>query len=81
MPHEIGGYHYGGGFRDVLLFFAYTRLVPYRSFVVSFTDAEGIEHSVRFSAASLYEAAVLALAEFRRHSFAETIFGTPRSSR
>ncbi len=43
--------------------------------VVSFTDPEGIEHSVRVSAASLYEAAVLALAEFRRHGFADTNFG------
>jgi hypothetical protein len=43
--------------------------------VVSFTDSEGIEHSVRVSAASLYEAAVLAMAEFRRHGFADTTFG------
>jgi hypothetical protein len=49
--------------------------VPSRSCVVSFTDSEGIEHSVRVSAASLYEAAVLALAEFRRHGFADTTFG------
>jgi hypothetical protein len=49
--------------------------VPYRSCVVSFTDPEGIEHSVRVSAASLYEAAVLAMAEFRRHGFADTTFG------
>jgi hypothetical protein len=49
--------------------------VPYRSCIVSFTDSEGIEHSVRVSAASLYEAAVSALAEFRRHGFADTTFG------
>ena len=59
----------------LLLVFAYTGIVPYRSCVVSFTDAEGIEHSVRVSAASLYEAAVLAMAEFRRHGFADTTFG------
>lgn len=49
--------------------------MPYRSCVVSFTDAEGIEHSVRVSAASLYEAAVLAMAEFRKHGFADATFG------
>ena len=49
--------------------------MPSRSCVVSFADTEGIEHSVRVSAASLYEAAVLAIAEFRRHGFADTTFG------
>jgi hypothetical protein len=59
------------------IFFAYDLywILPYRSCVVSFTDPEGIEHSVRVSAASLYEAAVLALAEFRRHGFADVAFG------
>ena len=57
------------------LLFAYTRIVPSRSCIVSFTDNEGIHHSVRGSAASLYEAAVLGLAEFRRHGFADTTFG------
>jgi hypothetical protein len=33
---------------------------------VSFTDTEGMTHSVKVTAASLYEAAVLGLAEFRR---------------
>jgi hypothetical protein len=50
--------------------------MPYRSCVVSFTDPEGIEHSVRVSAATLYEAAVLAMAAFRRHGFADTTFGS-----
>jgi len=49
--------------------------VPSRSCVVSFNDSEGIEHSVRVSAATLYEAAVLAMAQFRRHGFADTTFG------
>ena len=49
--------------------------MPSRSCVVSFTDSEGIEHCVRVSADSLYEAAVLALAEFRRHGFADATFG------
>jgi hypothetical protein len=42
--------------RLLLLFFAYIGIVPYRSCVVSFTDVEGVEHSVRVSPASLYEA-------------------------
>jgi hypothetical protein len=33
---------------------------------VSFTDTEGITHAAQVSASSLYEAAALALAEFRR---------------
>jgi len=33
---------------------------------VSFTDADGITHSVAITATTLYEAAVLGLAEFRR---------------
>jgi hypothetical protein len=33
---------------------------------VSFTDTEGITHAAQVSASSLYEAAGLALAEFRR---------------
>jgi hypothetical protein len=60
----------------ILLLFAYTGVVPSRSCVVSFTDADGVEHSVRVSAASLYEAAVLALAEFRRHGFCGYHFWT-----
>jgi hypothetical protein len=43
--------------------------------VVSFADSEGIEHAVQVSAASLYEAAVTAMAEFRRGGFAEANFG------
>ena len=38
--------------------------VPARSCLVSFTDSEGIEHSVRVPAESLYEAAVEAMAAF-----------------
>jgi hypothetical protein len=49
--------------------------VPTRSCRVSFTDSEGLEHAVEVAAASVYEAAVLALAEFRRCGFADTIFG------
>ena len=43
-----------------------------RSCLVSFTDAEGIEHSVRVP---LYEAAVEAIAAFRRSVVAEMPLG------
>jgi hypothetical protein len=46
-----------------------------RSCLVSFTDLEGIEHSVRIPAESLYEAAIEAMAAFRRGAFAEMAFG------
>jgi hypothetical protein len=49
--------------------------VPSRACRVSFTDSEGLEHAVEVAASSVYEAAVLALAEFRRCGFAEAIFG------
>ena len=37
--------------------------------LVSFTDSEGIRHAVEVSASFLYEAAALAIAEFRRCGF------------
>jgi hypothetical protein len=49
--------------------------VPSRPCRVSFTDSEGVEHAVELAAASLYEAAVMALAEFRRCGFADASFG------
>lgn len=49
--------------------------MPARSCRVSFADSEGIEHAVEVAATSLYEAAVLALAEFRRCGFADATFG------
>jgi hypothetical protein len=49
--------------------------MPSRTCRVSFTDSEGIEHAVGVAAASLYEAAVLALAEFRCCGFADATFG------
>jgi hypothetical protein len=42
---------------------------------VSFTDTEGVTHTVSVSASSLYEAAVLGIAEFRRCGFAEVRVG------
>ena len=50
----------------------------FRSCLVSFTDAEGIEHSIRVPAESLYEAAIEAMAAFRRGAFAEMTFGAAR---
>jgi hypothetical protein len=49
--------------------------VPVRSCLVSFTDTEGTEHSVRIPAESLYEAAIEAMAAFRRGAFAEMLLG------
>ena len=42
-----------------------------RACIVSFTDREGLTHAVEVAAASLYEAAALALAEFRRCGFTD----------
>ena len=44
-------------------------LVSVRTCVVSFTDSEGIRHSVEVAAGTLYEAAVLAIAQFRKCGF------------
>jgi hypothetical protein len=49
--------------------------LPYRCCVVSFTDSEGIQHCVQVSAATMYEAAVEALAAFRHSGFADATFG------
>ena len=46
--------------------------------VVSFTDTESISHSVKVEAQSLYEAAALALAEFRGSGVTEPIGGAIR---
>lgn len=42
---------------------------------VSFTDSEGISHSVDVSATTLYEAAVFAVVEFRRASLFDAHVG------
>ena len=48
----------------------YNIVVPTaRTCLVSFTDSENIRHGVEVSATTLYEAAVLAMAEFRRCGF------------
>ena len=41
--------------------------MPVRPCIVSFSDAEGLRHSVEVQAESLYEAAILALKTFREH--------------
>ena len=40
-----------------------------RTCLVSFTDSEGIRHSVEVTASTLYEAAVLAISQFRSCGF------------
>ena len=47
------------------LLFAHDVSVPNRRCRVSFTDSEGVSHSADVTATSLYEACVLALAEFQ----------------
>ena len=49
--------------------------MPSRRCAVSFTDTNGITHSVNVSAGSLFEAAALAVAEFRRCGFADAAPG------
>jgi hypothetical protein len=49
---------------------------PYLRLYVSFTDSEGIEHSVQVPAESLYEAAVEAMAAFRRSVLAGMPLGS-----
>jgi hypothetical protein len=52
--------------------FAYTGCVAnLRTCIVSFVDHEGITHAVEVSASSLYEAAALALVQFRRCGFTD----------
>lgn len=54
---------------DFRLLFAYTEGVA-SNCRVSFEDGAGITHTVSLSASSLYEAAALALAEFKKSGFA-----------
>jgi hypothetical protein len=42
-----------------------------RTCIVSFVDSEGIRHSIEVAAESLYEAAALAVREFRRHRWTD----------
>lgn len=62
---------------DILLFFAYSEtVVTTRKCRVAFTDSEGMRHSVEVVASTLYEAAALAVAEFRRCGFADAAPGS-----
>jgi len=54
--------------------FAYDGVVP-KACRVAFTDGAGVTHSVAVVASSLYEAAALALAEFKRCGFAMAMAG------
>lgn len=60
---------------QIRLLFAYNGIVPSSRCTVSFTDTNGITHSVNVSAGSLFEAAALAVAEFRRCGFADAAPG------
>jgi hypothetical protein len=54
--------------------FAYDEGVP-SSCRVAFTDGAGVTHSVQVVASSMYEAAILGLAEFKRCGFAMAMAG------
>ena len=61
---------------DIRQIFAYSEEVANcRKCRVSFTDSENITHAVEVAAASLFEAAALALGEFRRCGFADALAG------
>jgi len=56
--------------------FAYNGRVPGpRACIVSFTDPEGLTHSVEVAADSVFQAAALAVAEFRRCGFTQAGVG------
>ena len=40
---------------------------------MSFVDSDGIRHSIEVAAESLYEAAALAVSEFRRHAWVDDL--------
>ena len=59
----------------ILLLFAYNRVVASQRCTVSFADSNGITHAVKVSAGSLFEAAALGVAEFKRCGFADVALG------
>ncbi len=62
---------------DIPLFFAYSETAANsRKCRVVFTDSEDVSHSVEVVASSLYEAAALAVTEFRRCGFTEAAPGS-----
>jgi len=56
-------------------FFALLESLPNRTYRVTFEDSSGLKHTATVAASSLYEAAVLALRQFRTSSFAEVTAG------
>ncbi len=61
---------------DIRVFFAYAEFVSnVRMCRVSFTDMNGMTHSVRVNAASLLEAAALGLAELRKCAMMDAVPG------
>lgn len=70
---QVGGISHSPFLRPMI----YTDPVPnIRPCIVSFADSVGINHSVTVCGESLYETAVLALAEFRKCGFADATFGS-----
>ncbi len=62
--------------RDVRISFAYNgRVAGSRACVVSFTDLEGITHSVEVAGESLFQAAALGVAELRRCGLTDVCIG------
>lgn len=59
----------------IRLLFAHTGIVLETCCELSFCDLEGISHSVEVVASSLFEAAAMALARFRRTGLSESAFG------
>ena len=53
--------------------------MPHQRCTVSFTDPTGITHAVEVSAASLFEAAALAVAQFRQCGFTDVALGAATS--
>ena len=80
LSESIAFARYGDGTPDLVarppygylrLLLACTEIVPVRSCLISFTDSEGIEHSILVPAESLFEAAIEAMAAFRQSVLAE----------
>jgi hypothetical protein len=73
LTPAAGAQRPSGGF--VFAVVAYTGVVAETRCEVSFCDSEGITHSVEVVASSLFEAAAMTLARFRRAGLTESAFG------
>jgi len=78
-PVRLVRWRLGTALGAIPFLFAYNGDVPSRRCTVSFTDSTGVTHAVEVAAASLFEAAALALAEFRRCGFADAAVGVGTS--